>query len=165
MAWILDFGGATKEAIYAAFRRAIVRHPFKIILLPISEEEDSKYREFHGSLEEALACLSDGRCRSIQIEGRGTSRFFGGLYRPRFEGERLADWHASLEGQDDCIEELFRELQGIKELGYIAISRDESVDFDTEHVTVETFPWSDWRLIAGAVRATDGEWLVRRSDT
>ena len=29
------------------------------------------------------------------------------------------------------------------------------------HVTSETFPWSDWRLIAGAVRTDDGQWLMR----
>lgn len=160
---VLDFGGPVREAVYVAFCRVSARYDFKIFVLPTTKEQDLTYREFNGSLKEALASISDGSCSSVQVEGRETSPVIAGLYRPSFAGNLLADWSASAEALGSNAEALFEELQSVDGLGYIALFKEESADFDTERLTEETFPWSDWRLIAGAVRASDGEWIVRRS--
>lgn len=163
MGLVLEFGGAKREAVFAAFRRVATSHSFSIFLLPVSEEDSLKYCEFDGSLEEAFACVSEGQCSSIQIEGCGASPFLAGLYRPGFAGQVLADWCASAEGQGLNAEELFEELRSVDELGYVALFMEDSPDFDAKHITEFTFPWTDWRLVVGAVRA--GEWIVRRGAT
>jgi hypothetical protein len=159
---VLDFGGVLRNAVYAAFRGIVARHECKIMVLPIADELDLMYREFRGTLDEALGLVADGRCGSVQVEGCGAVPILAGLYRPRFAEQPLADWSASAEGLGVNAEAAFEELQRMDGLAYIALSNEESPEFGAEHVTLETFPWADWRLVAGAVRAKGGEWIVRR---
>ena len=150
-----------REPVYAAFRRVVEPQPGKILILPTEEEMELTYQKFCGSLEEALACVSDENCSSVQVEFGENLPILAGLYRPHFAGSSLADWSASAEGLRSSAEAIFKDLQRVEGLGYIALFSEESADLIVDHVTEETFPWSDWHLIAGAVRATNGEWIVR----
>lgn len=159
---ILDFGGRSTDAVIAAFHRFATGQTFKIFVLPVTEEESFDYREFDGELDAALSSVVDGTNGSVQIEGKGGSVLLAGIYRPGFANSNPADWSGSAEGLTSNAEALFEELQTINRLGYVALSEDESPNFDADHITEKTFPWSDWRLIAGAVRAESGKWIVRR---
>jgi len=162
MSLILEFGGRSMEPAFIAFRRVAEDQSFKILLLTSAEEHELRFREFCGSLEKALVKLAEGCASSIQLEGFGESPFLAGLYRPCFGGQILRDWSASAEGGNLRIGIVFEELQSIDGLEYIAIFKDESPEFDSYHITEKTFPWSDWRLVAGAVRRNK-EWIVRGS--
>lgn len=85
------------------------------------------------------------------------------LYRPCFSDELLADWVVYATGSSLDFNTLFDEILKIDEIGYVALSIDDSVDFDEdiEHVTAENFPWGAWMLLAGAARDAQGKWVIR----
>ncbi len=162
MSRVLSFGGPSKEAVIEAFRAIIADAAVRIFVLPVEEEECLAYREFDGLLEDALASLVEGHSGSVQVQSRGLGSLLAGVYRPSFANERLADWSASVEGEALDAESAFNDLQAVKGLTYVTLSQDECLDFDAAHVTEGNFPWSDWRLQAGAVRDRKGLWVIRR---
>ncbi len=163
MSFVLCFGGPSREAVIKAFRAIVADEFVKTLVLPIEEEETLAYREFSGTLDEALTSLAEGHSGSVQIESQDRTSLLAGVYRPRFAKERLADWSVSAEGESFDAESAFDRVRVFSGLTYVALSRDECVDFDVEHVTEGNFPWSDWKLLAGAVRDAQGNWITRRS--
>jgi hypothetical protein len=158
---ILDFGGQ-KDAVCAALQEVVRGRPIRILVLPKAQENELAYQAFDAGLKDALESFANGNVCSVQVHGDGASTFVGGVYGPRFAGGVLEDWSGSVEGL--AIEPAnFDELRSIDGLSYVALSLEESPDFDLPHVTNETFPWSDWHLVAGAVRADNGQWSIRRN--
>jgi len=157
---ILSFGGPSREAVVEAYLDLVGDEKAKIFVLSVEEEKSLDYREFDGTLEAALATLAEGRNASIQIQSKASS-LLAGIYRPGFAQERLLDWSASVEGEDFDADSAFDEIQSVDGLTYVALSKDECLDFDVEHVTRNNFPWSDWRLKAGAARDDQGIWVTR----
>jgi hypothetical protein len=135
----------------------------KILVIPVLAEESLEYREFDGGLDMALASLGEGvgKYGSVQVEYRGSKHILAGIYRPNFDGDRLADWEASVEGNDFDAEAAFEEVLAVDGVKFAILSIEESPEFDGEHVTEQNFPWSDF-LLAQAVRGTDGNWIVCR---
>lgn len=162
---VIDFGGSSKKGVTDAFRSVVADSTFRIFVLPTSREDALDYEAFDGCLDDALKTFGEGRHCSVQIQGTQGSTLLGGIYRPCFANGELADWSGSVEGLDeDAAERAFLELQSAEGIGYVALGGDESPDFLAEHITVDTFPWRDWRLLAGAVRNEDGQWTVRQSE-
>lgn len=158
---ILDFGGQ-REAVCAALQEVVRGQPIRILVLPKVREDELAYQAFDAELNEAMMSFANGTVSSVQVHGEGASTFVGGVYCPRFAGGALEDWSGYVEGL--AIDGAnFDELRTINGLSYVALSIEESPDFDFARVTSETFPWSDWRLVAGAVRADDGQWSIRRN--
>jgi hypothetical protein len=148
--------------VCAALHGIVRSRPIRILVLPDAQENELAYQALDGCLNDALESFVNGKVRSVQFFGDEFSKFFGGAFCPRFSGETLEDWSGYVEGL--TVEDTsFDELRSIDGLSYIALSIEESPDFDFPQVTNETFPWSDWRLVAGAVLAEDGQWLVRHT--
>lgn len=156
---ILDFGGQ-RDAVCAALQAVVRGQAIRILVLPKAQEKELAYQAFGAELKDALQSFANGSISSVQVHGEGAGTFVGGVYGPRFSGGVLEDWSGAVEGAEPAT---FDELRSIDGLSYVALSIEESPDFDFPHVTNETFPWSDWRLVAGAVRAGDGEWSIRRN--
>jgi hypothetical protein len=124
-------------------------------------ESELAYGALDATLDDALKSFVKGDIRSVQVHG-DPGTFFGGVYGPRFGDVVLEDWSGSVEGVE-IGSSTFEELQSIGGVSYVALSLEECPDFEVPHVTTETFPWSDWRLVVGAVRGDDGRWTIRRN--
>jgi hypothetical protein len=160
-ALILSFGGRG-EAVCAALHWIVRGRPIRILVLHEAQEHELDYQAFDAGLNDALESFVNGNVRSVQFFGDESRKLFGGAFCPRFSGGALEDWSGYVEGL--TIEDTsFDELRSIDGLSYVALSIEESPDLDFPHVTNETFPWSDWRLVAGAVLAEDGQWSVRHT--
>jgi hypothetical protein len=157
-ALVLDFGGRMEGVFGVALE--VLGRSARVLILPKGCESEMVYDESSAEVGEALEAMASGNASSVQMHGDDTRPFVASLYCPRFAGDLLADWSGSIEGLDR-MEATFEQLQGVEGLRYIALSVEESPDFETQHVTQKTFPWEDWRLVAGAVRGDDGPWLVR----
>jgi hypothetical protein len=158
---ILDFGGQ-RNAVCAALQAVVRGRAVRILVLPKAQENELAYQGFDAGLNDALESFASGNVISVQVHGEGSGALIGGVYGPRFAGGVLEAWSGSVEGF--AVEHTdFDELRSIEGLSYVALSIEESPEFDVPHVTKETFPWSDWRLVAGAVRAEDGQWCIRRN--
>jgi len=160
---ILDFGGISRDAVFTAFRRVVEGRDFKISVLPVSESESLNYQEFNGSLKEALEFLVDGNNDSVKLSSGSpdSSLWLAMIYNPANTSPPSKDWSAWVEGFFD-FDKLFNEILNIDGIGYIAISVDDSPEFeDIEHVTAENFPWGAWMLLVGAAKDADGKWVIR----
>lgn len=165
MNYILNFGGPSKEAVIKAFRAVVGDTAAKILVLPAEAEEGLDYRECDGTLDAALVSLGEGHSSSVHVHGQGGASLLAGIYRSRFANERLADWTADVEGDSVDTECAFNELQAVEGVTFVSLSQDDSPKFaDAEHVTEANFPWSDWRLVVGAVRSHAGPWVIRRGN-
>lgn len=162
---VLNFGGPSKEAIIKAFRAVVGDTAAKIFVLSAEAEEGLDYREYDGTLDAALVSLGDGHSSSVHVHGQGGESLLAGIYRSRFANERLADWTAEVEGESVDTECAFNELQAVGGVTFVALSQEDNPTFaDADHVTEANFPWSDWRLVAGAVRSRAGAWVIRRGN-
>lgn len=160
---VLDFGGTSRSAVFEAFRQVSSGRRLRVFVLPRANEAEYSYIRFEGTLDEALDSLVDGRNSSVQVEAVDGGLHVVTIYPPQFLGDPLQEWSGNVECSDNVIP-MFDRLQKIDGLGYVALSKEDSPDFVTEHVTDVTFPWEDWRLKTGAVRGSDGKWVRRRKD-
>ncbi len=156
--FVLNFGG-DREATFAALLM-VVGEPARIFVLPKEQEDALVYREFDGSLIEALELSRRGATSSVQVTGTAPVDLVASVFRPAFAGGTLAVWSGYGEGTE-VGESSFTRLHKVDGLSYIALSLEDSPDFESSQITDENFPWSDWRLIAGAVRDRTGQWLTR----
>lgn len=157
MALVVDFGAASREPVFRAFRRLVSTSSSKLFVLSAQNEVSLEYAEFDRKIDDALDELAQGRVSSIQTEGRSGTLL--SIFCPSFLGGGLRDWSGSAEGSETVARRVFDELLEMDELGFLSLSEDESPDLDTAHVTVQTFPWEDWKLINAAVRDPKGRWI------
>ena len=109
----------------------------------------------------ALSSVVAGANTSIEIDAQDEPTLYAGFWSPSSQQTRLVEWSAWVEGGGLDGEEAFAQLQTVDGLSWIALSWEDSPDFEFEHITEGTFPWGDWRLQQGAVRDENGEWIVR----
>lgn len=165
MTRVLTFGGPSRAAAVEAFRRVVTDGVAKVLVLPATCEESMAYEEFRGGLDAAVFALETGQYSSVQVEGSKAGSLLAGIYCPHFARGRLADWLAWVEGESLDAGAALESVLAVDGVTYVAISREESPDFDVDRITEQTFPWGDWRLSVGGVRTAGGSWLIRRVDS
>jgi hypothetical protein len=99
--------------------------------------------------------LARGELVSVQLAQGSPTEILLELYAPKFCGSRHNEWTCIVEGPDESIERLYRGCLEGPDLSYPALYFDDVPDYEVEHITVETFPWDDWRLKQAAVRRPD----------
>lgn len=157
---VLDFGSDESEPVFRALLLVLAESSYKILVLSPEEEAAQAYREYSGTLDMALSSLRERELSSVQIRGGGV---IAGVCCPKFADGVLEDWSAWVEGVGAKAELGFDRLLRIDGLKFVCVSVDDSPEFNSKHITKETFPWSYWRLVVAAVRCSDGAWHVERS--
>jgi hypothetical protein len=128
--------------------------------LSAREETTLGYEETSDSIEQLAARLSSGEVTSIQMRRLGRT-FLVALYRPGFLGEPFEQWRCVFEGAKDEMNQIYGGLQARDGITFVSLSLGDAPELNAREVSVDSFPWNDWRLVRAAVRGADGDWVER----
>jgi hypothetical protein len=129
-------------------------------VLPRESSESLEYSDTSDSVERVWSRLKDAEIVSVRLRPDTKSEAFAIIYSPQFNDHCHDYWYAAFEcacgGRSPPLDPLLE-----PELDFVSISVEEGVELPQGRVTAATFPWEDWRLVVGAVRDEEGEWVIR----
>ena len=141
---VMSFGGPSSDGVIAAFQQFVQVQVAKVEVLSCGDTSRT-YRQFGGSLGDALAMLSDAQCASVQVASHRQGALVGGIDRPKVGGDGLSYWFAWIDFGDPALdaEASFVEALANDGVTFVALSIEEFPEFDDRRVTAQNFPWSD----------------------
>ena len=120
-----------------------------------------KYETTGLGLEDLRAGLASGKIVSVHLAMSPPARMVIGVYAPRFCGAPLQQWTCVAEADEATARAWFGRSLADAQVAFVALCANDAPEFETERVTIENFPWGDWRVQRAAVRRTDGTWEDR----
>ena len=163
MSHVVLAGGHELAPIVAFLERDLkVKPDWWTGALSAAEANSLNYRDIRDPLPALATRLEAGELASIQMRRERPQRLLLGLYSPHFCGEPSSLWRCVLEGAEVEMASFYDALRNIDGVTFVTLSIEEALVLASEDVSIETFPWQDWRLIQAAVRSPSGEWVERR---
>jgi hypothetical protein len=121
------------------------------------------YVRADGDLNWVLACLEDGTLgvAALRTPTNGIRLLL--LTAPCVFGGELSQWVATLEFSAQGWRSVWNEATRHPRLRAATLTLDDSLDLRDEHLSVDTFPWEDSRIVIAGVRSSNGSWITREN--
>ncbi len=156
--YVIEFGGEQLRFIGAAIE-AILAHPHNIAI--DSTQDQMSYAETGKSLSEVLNDLETGTAASAVIRNGDSRIRYALISSPKLHATR-SWWMGTIEIGVENWRFAWDLLLRQAGLTFVCVGAEEGVGLGDEQVIAETFPWTDYHLLVGAVRTDDqSEWVIR----
>ncbi len=116
---------------------------------------------FENLPQRALDGMKSETYDGVTVRAAGTPSISVMVFRPRFDGDPLEHWLFQLEAPPDVCRDIYARGKRNKFVSFIALSVDDTPDFDHPMVNDDNFDWGHWGLMVAAVRQVNGEWIER----
>ena len=116
--------------------------------------------EVAASLSEILKGLESGELGSLTVRNADPRIRYGLITSPRLDGCSLNLWMGTIEVGVEDWRFVWDQLLLQEGLKFICVGSEEGVELTDGQIAAETFPWTEWPLIIGAVRTPDRKWMI-----
>jgi hypothetical protein len=158
---VIEFGAPTFDPVINALL-SVIGTPTTIEIEYPSNERQScpATKEF---MEIVSGKLTDGRLVSVTIRTDCEDIRYGLISRPDSGGYFRSMWMGTVEVTTEDWRRYWDALLRFESLAFVCVGDEEGVELTDENLTVDSFPWDEWPILVGALRAGDGEtgWVVR----
>jgi hypothetical protein len=92
---------------------------------------------------------------------------YGLILEPRFNGQDLSMWMGTVELTTEEWRPYWDKLLRFDGLAFACVGDEEGVELSDRSLTVSSFPWNEWPVLAAALRGSEGkgsDWVVRERD-
>lgn len=162
MSYVVLVGGAHLAPIVAFLERELrIGTNWSVDTLAADDMATLWFRASRDPLPRLMNRLDSGELASVSMIRKRPSSFLVGLYRPRFGGEPPNQWRCILEGEKAESINLYEAARRSDGVGFVSLSVDEAPEFTADDVSMDNFPWDEWRLLCAAVRSPSGTWEER----
>jgi hypothetical protein len=158
--YVIEFGAKRVDTIAAAIALCLAS--------PMSISVDDEAHPFHDveterPLTGVVTDLESGIVASAVIRCTDERIRYAHISSPLFNKEGLSKWMGTIELGVETWSFVWDALLGNPGLLFVCVGHEEGVELRDEQLSVDSFPWSEWPLLIGAVRPTQGsEWVIRR---
>jgi hypothetical protein len=156
--YVIEFGSENLGHVVEAINNCL-DGPYSI------EPRDLRHEPASGKIEASLNELSEalesGELGSVTIRNGDSRIRYGLITSPKLDGCQLSLWMGTIElGVEDWrfVWDRLLHQNGLK---FVCVGAEEGVELADGQITFETFPWTEWPLLVGAVRTTESEWAIR----
>jgi hypothetical protein len=166
-----EAGGFYVLQVIAEDLSAITESVFPMIGVPerievaVNEPDGPNYVSAPADLDATLRSLQDLTIAvvSLQTSTPGIQNVL--LMAPNILGGRLSRWMGSIDFTTPAQNWGSVWSIAIRNTPLVAasVSLDDGIELSDEQLTYEKFPWQEPRLVIGAVRAANGEWITREN--
>ena len=90
---------------------------------------------------------------------------YGLILEPRFKGQDLTMWMGTIELTTTEWRPYWDRLLQFDGLAFVCVGDEEGVELSDQDLSVASFPWDEWPLLAAALRGSDAqgaEWVIRQ---
>lgn len=126
-------------------------------------DSEMNYVPAGDSLVGAIAALEAGTAASAVIRNPDERMRYGLITNPRFNRSDLSLWMGTIEIGVEQWDFVWERLLKEPHLRFVCVGHEEGVELSDDRIHAETFPWTEWPLLIGAVRAAgaSAEWIIR----
>lgn len=107
--------------------------------------------------------LADGQIASATFRTKSEGVRYGLILQPRYNGQNLSMWMGTLELTTEDWRRYWDALLRFEALAFVCVGDEEGVELTDDDLTVSSFPWDEWPMLAGALRGGEGAtgWVMR----
>lgn len=155
---VIEFGAPSLGPIMDAM--------LSVIGSPSAIETESPHGsgEAYSATKEAVEALSgkltDGQIVSVTFRTRAEGVRYGLILKPRYSGHDLSMWMGTVELTTDDWRRYWDALLAFDSLAFVCVGDEEGVELTDDNLSVASFPWNEWPMMAGALRTERG-WEIR----
>jgi hypothetical protein len=121
-----------------------------------------------GAIEGLAQKFTDREIAAVTFRTEFDEIRYGLILEPRFHGQDLSMWMGTVELTTKEWRPYWDKLLRFDELAFACVGDEEGVELNDRSLTVSSFPWNEWPVLAAALRANEGqgsEWIVHDRDT
>jgi hypothetical protein len=158
--YVIEFAAESVQAIAAAIALCLSQ--------PINISVDEAGRECHyveteRLLTQVIADLEAGTVASAVIRCTDERIRYALICSPLFSKSGLSKWMGTIELTVEDWSFVWNALLANPDLLLVCVGEPEGVELCDRQISVDSFPWTEWPLLVGAVRSTESrEWVIKR---
>jgi hypothetical protein len=154
--YVIEFVSPSVEAIFNVLED-IVRPIKEVQILTCAQRVRLDYQRFLGDFPEVLTQLERGIVCSVVAHSHGQIRC-GLVTCPNFNGQDMSAWMGTIEVASEDWQLIWNRVLAFPNLQVACVGLEEGIDLTDHSLSLDTFPWREPSLLAGAVRGADGSW-------
>ncbi len=114
-------------------------------------------------LETLSRQLTDGQVLSATFRTESKEVRYGLIIRPHYGGQNRSIWMGTVELVTTEWRPYWEALLQFDGLSFVCVGDEEGVELTDDNLTVTSFPWDEWPLLVGALRAEEegNSWVIR----
>lgn len=113
------------------------------------------------SFTDSLKALESGDLGFVTFANSDSRIRYGMITSPRLDGCTSKLWMGTIELGVGDWRFVWDELLLQDGLKFVCVGAEEGVELTDGQITAETFPWTEWPLVIGAVKSPNREWVIR----
>jgi hypothetical protein len=156
--YVIEFGSENIGPVAHSIQQCLDR-PYELVACDLHHELAPG--EVRGSLADILKGLESGHLGSVTLRNGDARIRYALITSPRLDGCTLNLWIGTIEVGVEDWRFVWDQLLLHDGLKFVCVGAEEGVELTDGQITAETFPWSEWPLVVGAVKTPDGEWVIR----
>lgn len=157
--FVVEFGAEQLRFVLEAIK-STVSEPFRMSV----DAADSQmfYTGTSKNLDEVAVALQERTVASVCIRTGDPRIRYALITSPMVHVPPLGLWMGTVEVQVDDWSFVWDALVRQAGLRFVSVGLEEGLELSDDLITIETFPWHEQRLLAGAVRDTvQSDWCQR----
>ena len=159
---VIEFGSATLDPVLDAMVSLIEQPSVLEMELRSGGGMTSPATQWAiGALSQKFA---DREIASVTFRTEVEGIRYGLILEPRFNGQDLAMWMGTIELTTEEWHRYWKILLQFDGLAFVCVSDEEGVELSDGNLSVSTFPWDEWPVLAAALRDNEGkgsDWVIR----
>ncbi|MBI1747767.1 MAG: hypothetical protein HYR55_14435 [Acidobacteria bacterium] len=160
MQLVYEFGAKELEPVVDVIQRALGNTQYLVQCIPNDSDTSSPTEDSFSSV--ALK-LKEGKLASFSLHPSNGLIRYALITCPFFWGQQRSAYMGTIEYLGDDYKPLWNLILGVLGLSFACLGFEEGVEVDESALSAETFPWSQWPLVIGAIRDRSGlqPWVIR----
>ena len=157
---VFEFGSSRVGPIAEAIRRVFGTSSYVAKCVPRGSDTNEPT---NASLESLATQLETGEISSFTLHPEMGMIRYALVLTPSVDGPKRSFYLGTIEDTGKDYQSIWEVLLDTPGLTVACLGYDEGVELEDSHLTVETFPWSEWPLAIGALRdpSESESWTTR----
>jgi len=159
---VIEFGAPVLEPVLNAVL-SLIEHPSALDLSFKSGDCVSTLAT-GGALDAIYQQFVEGNLTSATLRTDSATVRYGLVLTPHFDDQHLSMWMGTIELTTNDWRPYWERLLRFDGLAFVCVGDEEGVELTDEKLTVASFPWDEWPLLAAALRDRTGngsDWVIR----
>ena len=159
---VIEFGSATLGPVLDAMV-SLIDQP-SVLEMELRSGGGLTSPATKGAIEALSQKFTDREIASVTFRTETNEIRYGLILEPRFNGQDLAMWMGTVELTTEEWRPYWDKLLRFDGLAFVCVGDEEGVELSDQNLTVSSFPWNEWPLMAAALRGNEGQgsdWVVR----
>lgn len=159
---VIEFGSATLGPVLDAMV-SLIAHP-SVLEMQLRSGGGITSPATEGAIQSLPQKFTNREIASVTFRTEPDEIRYGLILEPCFNGQDLRMWMGTIELTTEGWRQYWDRLLQFDGLIFVCVGDEEGVELTDGNLSISSFPWDEWPLLAAALRSTGemgSEWVIR----